>query len=166
MNRQEMTRIIEELTKTAIKEGLLEGLEQADIEYTVELANKTVSGELTSEQAMERLQEYAKDKGYEVSPSLGVPASEEDWDQIIDHGWIDVTEDVQMALREGGEPGIADGIMKVGIHPSGSLDGETPCVAIMGKPWFVMDNLRESERAKMLRAIALAADKAGVKWRS
>lgn len=80
-------------------------------------------------------------------------------------GFIDITNKTQMALREAGEPGIADALLSVRVNPVGPESG-THAIAVACKRWFTFEGLSESEHEVLHRAMMLAARAEGVDWAS
>lgn len=71
---------------------------------------------------------------------------------------IEVTSDVKHNLITAGEPGIADGIIKIWAHPAFTeFVAETSTVAMTGKRWFNIEGLRPDEHLTLGWAIAQAA---------
>lgn len=80
-------------------------------------------------------------------------------------GFVNITEKVQMALREAGEPGIADALYQVMVNPAGPPPtGSGEAVAIAAKRWFQFEGLSEDENIVLNRAIMFAAKAEGISW--
>jgi hypothetical protein len=170
MNSPEWDKMMEEIVNEAKASGLFEGLEPADFEFAAQVAKAEILGELNKTQVRQILDNWQKNKpgrfksftdGHELVDA-DLPDTQEQWDEIT-ADWIDVTDKVQAALCEAGYAGFADGLIKVSIAPV-QTELDTPCMALMGKPWFDVERLTDEEREVIYRAVYLSAESEGVKW--
>jgi hypothetical protein len=159
----------DELTQAVIKEakasGLFDGLDDDDYMKALEIATRTMRGEITPAQGEHELNQYGKIKhgpGFSSIEEIPEGAHLERWDEVASD-WIDVTEKVHAALYESGHPAFAQALVRVALIPERGREDE-PCLALMGRPWFKMDALDEHEHAVIYKAIALAGQAEGVEW--
>ena len=175
MTPEELRKFLDEATNTAALEA---GLEADDIELAKQLAERVYNDDLTPQQAEQTLIDHCRAKGYDVpTENEGVMAEMigdaralreiRDFESLSED-WIDIADRVRMALREAGEPGIADAIMEVKVNkgpiPTDPEERNQVAMGMKCKAWFNFDAMNEDEQKRFTNACILAARDAGVVW--